>query len=80
MKSLKSVTFKRGPNGEIKIPYIHSNAFANSGTKDSPIVFNMPWSRAQHYNKFEGLNSEGNLKDPTFGAKYYKFNFTEEAN
>ena len=71
-----------GENGEIKIPYIHSSAFANSGTKDSPIVFKMPWSREQHYNKFEGLNSEGKLTDPTFGAKYYEFNFDyiEEAN
>jgi hypothetical protein len=83
IKSLKTVTFKPAvnTNGIIKVPYIHSGAFAGSGSQDSPIVFNCPWSEDQHKARFEGTDSEGKQKNPTFGASYCTFNFNyKEAN
>lgn len=80
MSSLKTVTFEKNldKEGNIKIPYIHYNAFANSGTKDNPVEFNLPWSEQQHKEYFEGTvenNGETFEKDPAFGANYYIFNF-----
>ncbi len=83
IKSLKTVTFDKAldANGNIKLPYIHTAAFAKSGSKDSPIIFNLPWSEEQHYANYAGVDSQGKTKDPTFGAGYYTFNFNyEEAN
>lgn len=40
MSTLRSVTFENRNN----IPYIHPNAFVNSGSTDEQIVFNLPWS------------------------------------
>ena len=40
MPTLRSVTFESGSS----IPYIHANAFVNSGSEDEQLVFNLPWS------------------------------------
>jgi hypothetical protein len=81
--NLKTVTFKKAltDKGTIKVPYINSGAFYGTGTETTPIVFNCPWSEAQHKAEFEGVDGEGKVKDPTFGANYCIFNFDyEEAN
>lgn len=82
MTSLKTVTFKKhlDENGELVIPNIHQNAFANSGTSDSPIVFNLPWSKEQHKAAFE-VDTDGKPRDPFFGAigvNYENINFDYE--
>lgn len=44
MSSLKTVTFKKCViDGEVKIPDIHEEAFANSGSSEG-LVFRLPWS------------------------------------
>lgn len=76
MPTLQTVTFKKGltADGNIKIPTITSEAFANSGTSTDPIVFNVPWSEEEHNAKFASA--------PTFGATnaVFNFNYDEEAN
>ena len=49
MPTLKAVTFKKRLNADntIFVPTIDAKAFSNSGTADSPIVFNVPWSEEQ---------------------------------
>ena len=78
--TLETVTFKaaRDDQGNIKVPYIHSGAFASTGKEDAPVVFNCPWSEEQHNKNFTGLDGEGKEKDPAFGASYYTFNFDYE--
>jgi hypothetical protein len=70
-KKLTVVTFERSQaNGEIVIPDISYIAFANSGTTDEPITFNIPWTREQH-RKFVGTYIDNKVerdKDIFFGA------------
>lgn len=90
MSTLKTVTFKKqlNENNEIIIPYIHHKAFEGSGSNDDsmPLVFNLPWSEAQHNAKFTGtgiLNGTSYEKNPLFGAhesSILNFNYDEEAN
>jgi hypothetical protein len=77
MKNLKTVTFNKALNedGSIRMPAINTISFSNSGSADSPTVYNFPWSEEEHYTKYAGLDDKGNEKDPTFGAAYYIFNF-----
>lgn len=44
--TLRTVTFKKqlDENGEIIVPYIHENAFKNSGSSDHILTFRVPWS------------------------------------
>jgi hypothetical protein len=71
MPSLKAVTFEKSidENNEIKVPYIHSNAFVNSGSVDAPVVFKLPWSADKTPNA-------------PWGAKYYEliFDYEEDEN
>jgi hypothetical protein len=80
MVNLKKVTFKKDvhADGSIKIPNVNCGAFAGSGSPENPIVFNVPWSELQHHYFFQGLDENGQEKDPTFGAAYYTFNFDYE--
>lgn len=83
MKKLKTVTFKKGLNedGSVKMPAINTISFSNSGSAESPTVYNFPWSEEAHYAKYGGFDDKGNAKDPTFGAAHYIFNFDyKEAN
>lgn len=73
---LKTVTFEKRTDGSI--PTIHSGAFSGSGSVDSPIVFNLPWTEQQHKDNFEGTYTSGGTtfeKDPTFGAVNCILNF-----
>lgn len=74
--TLHTVTFKKAlrADGSIKIPDIGAEAFAESGTDVTPIVFNVPWSEEEHNNKF--------AQAPTFGAAnaIFNYNYEEEAN
>jgi hypothetical protein len=87
MPSLQEVTFKKALNadGTIKIPNISSGAFTGSGSVNSPIKFNVPWSKEQHIRKFAGYETDGSAKDPFFGAingsyENFTFDYEEEAN
>ncbi len=74
--SLQTVTFRKALNadGSVKIPSIGNEAFADSGSDATPIVFNVPWSEAEHNNKF--------AQAPTFGAvnAIFNYDYEEEAN
>ncbi len=79
--NLKTVTFKKALEADgvtVKVPFIHSGSFYGTGKADAPVVFNCPWSEAQHKARFEGIDGEGKEKDPAFGANYYSFNFDYE--
>lgn len=68
--SLKTVTFKKqlDENGDIRVPYIHPNAFINSGSTENPIIFRLPWAAEQ-------------TPDAPWGAKNYELIFDyEETN
>jgi hypothetical protein len=69
ISELQTVTFKRAA-GSTKIPTIDSRAFAGSGSSADPIIFNVPWSEAEHLAKF--------TTDPNFGAKAAIFNYDYE--
>jgi hypothetical protein len=81
MPSLKTVTFepKLDANGNIKAPYIHKNAFINSG--NDSIVFNVPWSKDYDYQYFETIKNQDGIDttikiDPTgWGAKNFTINY-----
>ncbi len=50
MPSLKKVKFnKPAGDGPINVPYIHVNAFVNSGagTEENPMIFEVPWTSDQ---------------------------------
>ena len=70
IQTLKTVTFKKAvdDNGNIKLPTIHFGAFEGSGKQDSPVVFNLPWSKEEHLAAYSGTDAQGKEKDPTFGA------------
>ena len=73
---LRTVTFEKRTDGSI--PTIHYGAFSGSGSAESPIVFNLPWTEQQHKDNFEGTYTSGGMvyeKDPTFGAVNCIFNF-----
>lgn len=74
MPSLNTVTFGRRTDDteNVVVPYIQHRAFVNSGGTDEPLVFNIPWTKEQHYAKFTGTYEEGGVqyeKDVFFGAK-----------
>ena len=90
MSSLHTVTFKanRDANGKIIVPYIHKNAFAQSGGSEG-IIFNVPWSEDYDYNYIDNVYDpeSGTFTpvkiDPTgWGASKYtiNYNYVEEAN
>jgi hypothetical protein len=72
IKTLRTVTFKKRVNddGSIYIPDVYKAAFNGAGSVSNPVVFNVPWSEAQHNSFF---NTNG--RQPSFGAAYYTFNF-----
>ena len=81
MPSLHTVTFKKqlDADGNIKAPYIHKNAFINSGGAEG-IVFNVPWSEDYDYEYIEttgvGDSAVSNKIDPTgWGATNYTINY-----
>ena len=49
IQTLRNVTFKKRLNsdGTVCIPEIAETAFSGSGTKNNPIVFNVPWSEGE---------------------------------
>jgi hypothetical protein len=75
--SLTTVTFKKRLNadGTVFVPEIHRQAFVSAGNSTTPITFNVPWTEAQHNEKFTGFDADGVQKDPTFGANSCIFNF-----
>lgn len=85
MPSLKTVTFGRrlDEQGNVFVPYIQHRAFIGSGSASDPIVFNLPWTKEQHYEKFTGTYVEGGItyeKDIFFGArKGTKLRFIDES-
>lgn len=75
--TLKSVTFKARINadGSVFVPDINKLAFSGAGTKENPIVFNLPWTEQQHNSYFTGVDSDDAAKHPGFGASHYSLNF-----
>ena len=74
MASLHEVTFEKrtDANGNAVLPYIHHNAFINSGSAEKPITFNLPWTKEQHLDAFDGTYTDSGVvyrKDPFFGAR-----------
>lgn len=74
IKNLRTVTFeeRRDSAGNIIIPSIHHQAFLDSGSINSPITFEFPWTLAEHKAKFEGVYTDTNNvvrdKSLVFGA------------
>ena len=75
MKKLKTVTFEKrvdAANNVVIPTTIDAAAFESSGSKDSPITFNLPWTKQQHVDTFKKGETYA------FGATYANINFEYE--
>jgi hypothetical protein len=73
ISTLKTVSFTKAEltDGTIKIPDIDHNAFISSGKIETPITFNLPWTKEQHrkfIGTYIGSDKLSHDKDIFFGA------------